>query len=495
VPPVLPERRFLAGCETMSDFWSRIALPLALALFCLYALYDVISSPGSLNGWGYLAAAIFLEMLVVVVWDYRRRFFPFLIAVFLLAGMDLPLEGVATTARWVVLAVGAMAGIVIYLRDRGHFFAPFHLVAFFCVVAALVSAMVSSLPRVALLKAGSLLLVFLYGACGARLAVHGREARFFLGLLLGCEFMAYFGAVCYFILHRSVFGNTNSLGAIMGIVVLPVLLWGVLISEAVPASVKRRRTFALVLSILLLLTSYARASIVGATVASLLLCLGVRRYRLLVKGAGIALVGAMLVAALVPVKKEESKSFIAAFLYKGHEDVGIMGSRKTPWEKTVAVIQRHPWFGAGFGTSATSVDPNKVGTFATTAASSREHGNSYLAILDWVGIMGVIPFAALIGMTAFNVGRVIVWLRRTGSPFSPAVPLAAVLVAGLIHATFEDWLFAVGYYICVFFWPMAFMLADVLRSQAAKPVPSRYPESRYPSRPWAGSYGVATPGA
>ncbi len=172
-----------------------------------------------------------------------------------------------------------------------------------------------------------------------------------------------------------------------------------------------------------------------------------------------------------------------------------MGSRKSPWEKTVAVIQRHPWFGAGFGTSATSVDPNKVGTFATTAASSREHGNSYLAILDWVGIVGVIPFAALIGMTAFNVGRVLVWIRRTGSPFSPAVPLAAVLVAGLIHATFEDWLFAVGYYICVFFWPMAFMLADVLRSQAAKPVPSRYPESRYPSRPWAGSYGVATPGA
>jgi hypothetical protein len=35
-----------------------------------------------------------------------------------------------------------------------------------------------------------------------------------------------------------------------------------------------------------------------------------------------------------------------------------------------------------------------------------------------------------------------------------------VLLAGLIHASLEDWLFAPGYYLCVFFWSMAFVLAD-----------------------------------
>jgi hypothetical protein len=37
-----------------------------------------------------------------------------------------------------------------------------------------------------------------------------------------------------------------------------------------------------------------------------------------------------------------------------------------------------------------------------------------------------------------------------------------VMIAGLIHAGFEDWLFAVGYYLCVFFWSLAFVLIDVL---------------------------------
>ena len=55
-------------------------------------------------------------------------------------------------------------------------------------------------------------------------------------------------------------------------------------------------------------------------------------------------------------------------------------------------------------------------------------------------------------------------LRRSGNIFAPAVPAAAILVAGLIDAGFEDWLFAVGYYLSVFLWVMAFILVDLLRS-------------------------------
>jgi hypothetical protein len=42
--------------------------------------------------------------------------------------------------------------------------------------------------------------------------------------------------------------------------------------------------------------------------------------------------------------------------------------------------------------------------------------------------------------------------------------MAMVLMAGLVHAFFEDWLFAVGYHLCVFFWIMAFLLKDLLPS-------------------------------
>jgi len=52
-------------------------------------------------------------------------------------------------------------------------------------------------------------------------------------------------------------------------------------------------------------------------------------------------------------------------------------------------------------------------------------------------------------------------LRRTGDVWSPAVPAAAILIAGLVDAAFEDWMFAVGYYLCVFFWSIAFILVDL----------------------------------
>ena len=44
----------------------------------------------------------------------------------------------------------------------------------------------------------------------------------------------------------------------------------------------------------------------------------------------------------------------------------------------------------------------------------------------------------------------------------PELAIALILAAGLIHAGFEDWLFAVGNYLCVFFWSLAFILIDLV---------------------------------
>jgi hypothetical protein len=106
----------------------------------------------------------------------------------------------------------------------------------------------------------------------------------------------------------------------------------------------------------------------------------------------------------------------------------------------------------------------------------REHGNSYLAIAEWVGLLGVVPFYSLIVMAAVNVGKVFSMLRRTSDVYSPAVPAAAIVAAGLFHAMFEDWMFAVGYYLCVFFWAIAFILVDIV----PKPVVVYAPESATP---------------
>src|SRR5262249_51199495 len=157
---------------------------------------------------------------------------------------------------------GAMMGVVKWVeRERRLHFSAIHLVAILCVASAIVSAFVSTRTQTSLLKAGSLCLLFVYGCCGIRVAVAGREKQFFRGLLLACEITSYLSGIFYLVLHFSVYGNPNSLGAIMGVVVVPFLTWGVLIAEN--TNLLYRRSFALSLAALLLLIATSRAGILA----------------------------------------------------------------------------------------------------------------------------------------------------------------------------------------------------------------------------------------
>jgi O-antigen ligase len=473
----------------MSDRLSRFFLPVIIAISCVIAVGAAAFRPTYFSSSDELATLLFLQVLLAAIWNYRARFFPLLLATFLWAGMAVPLNGVWSSGRWVVLAVGALSGLVVYARDQRYSFTTFHLVAFFCVVAALVSAAVSAYPRLSFLKATSLLLLFLYGSFGARLTVTGREAKFFSKLLLACELLVYITAVAYFIFHAEIFGNPNSLGAVMGVAAVPILLWGILASQR--PTTRWRRTLAFALALLLLFSSYARAGIAGAVVSCILLCVALRRYGLLLRGLGIALALAAFVAAAVPFHQQPSESLTSVFVYKGRREDGILASRRPIWDETVSTIQEHPWWGSGFGTSPTSSEVvQQPESFESLREATREHGNSYLAITEWVGFVGDIPFFGLVVLVSINVGRALAQTRRTGNVLSPVIPLAGVLAAGLVHAAFEDWLFAPGYYLCVLFWTLAFIIVDVLPATTASAAPAAH------SVPltWTDGFGAATPG-
>jgi O-antigen ligase len=479
----------------MGEGPARLLLPAIFLTGCMFVLYRMVRHPGTTGGYVILAGLLGAEVLLLALWDYRARFFPLLVIAFLLGGMDVPYHGVWAIARWFVLIAGALAGFVVYLRDRQHHFSGLHLVALACLATALVSALTSAFPRVALLKTASLALLFIYGATGARLAIRGREAKFFRGLLWACEVLVYVSALSYYAAGYALYGNPNSLGAVMGIVVVPVLLWGVLIGEHTPAF--RHRIVALLLGLLLLLNSYSRASIAAAFISGVLLCVALHRYRIL--AAGITLmVSAALVATIVRPLTDvgpgsRTGTLADVFLYKGKPQSGLLGSRQSPWDETVASVRKYPWFGTGFGTSASSYDaPEKAGPYASNRATTREHGDSYLAIVEWLGLLGVVPFFILIFLTAWNAGRVWVWVRRTGSPFSPAIPIAMVLTAGIAHAAFEDWMFAVGYYMCVFFWSLAFAVVDLMPAYEHAPK-SKRARVAVAARIWSSGYAGADP--
>ena len=438
-----------------------------LLLLILLRRPDYLASPYSLG------AVIAAQVVFAALSRYRKSFFLILMAAFLWAGADLPLRMIWLEGRWVVLAIGALAGFAIYMKDSHHYFGTFHLVAFFCVLSAVVSALVSAYPEEALLKALSLLLLFLYGSAGARLAAPlFNPEKFFRGLLLACEIVAYVSAGCYFLVHFEVFGNPNSLGVVMGVAVVPVLFWGVLAARS--RGERRRRSFALALAMLALMSSFSRASVSAALLSCLMIGIMVRQFRMLLKGAAATVVIATLVVMFVPLPEDTprwngSESIVSLFLYKGKPQTGLMSSRQGPWEETWAVIKDHPWFGSGFGTSVTNDDVSQFVPVHSHFDSRvvREHGNSYLAIAEWTGLLGVLPFYFMVALMAANVRKAFSAVRQSGDVFSPMIPAAAIVAAGLIHATFEDWMFAVGYYVCVFFWTIAFIFVDVLHQPHA----------------------------
>ena len=472
----------------------KLAVVAAVMLGALALLWYAQSRPGLFSNSYYLGGILLLELILINLWHYERTFLPFLLLVFLWAGMDLPLSSSAgLTVRWVVLGFGALAGYMMWMKHRREQpLTLFHLMAFFCVISALVSAIVSDYPEVALLKVLSLVMLFLYCACGARYAIHGREPQFVRGLVLACELIVYLSAVAYLILGREVYGNRNSLGAVMGIIAFPVLAWAALASDN--PGLRRRLGACLLLSGFLLYFSSSRASIAGAVVSGTVLCLVTARRRALLRGAFLV---ALFLTVAGAVNPAGFQGFLAAqtasIVYK-HDQAGhnLMASREGPWKDTVSSIERHPWFGSGFGTSDMGEeDVQTVSHLETAEGSNREHGNSYLAMVEYMGLLGILPFLGLVLLTLRNVSKVCAWMRRTGKFGHYAVPLAMVVIAGLVHAFFEDWLFAVGSYLCLFFWISAFALTEFV--PATMTVSSRTPRS---STSWPADikFGAPAPG-
>jgi O-Antigen ligase len=443
--------------------WLTIALAVA-TLIGGFAL--AMFHPGYIGDLNNLGAVLVVELLLVCAWHYQQLFFPLLMITFVWAGTGFPFSGAWQTARWGVLAAGAFLGFVLWLRARRLYLRAFHYFFFAGVCAALASALSSPYPTVALLKVFSLFLLFLYGAMGARLAISARYKTFIPHFVTGCEIALWTITAAVLVIGGGVFGNQNSIGAIMGVCLFPPLLWGSLV--ATTPGVRRRRVLALGICTILLCSSLARAGMLAALVSAVVLLVTLRRYKLLVAFACAASAALAIASFVAPASINELTS---SMVYKQNSrETGILQSRRSVWRQTMSSIEQHPWFGSGFGTTADGDAWNRV-YVTTTSEINREHGNSYLEMLEWLGVLGILPFAAVILLLLRQVARVCLWMRRTGSALHPAAPLAAVVVAGLVHAIFEDWLLAVGYYLTVFFWPLAFSLMDLGPQKLFAPAP------------------------
>jgi O-antigen ligase len=412
-----------------------------------------------------MGAILVAEVVLACLWRFETVFFPVTLGCFFVAGTGLPLSGQSVTLRWVFLFVGAAAGFSVWMRDsRERHFGAFHLIALFAVLAAAASATGSSTPETAVLKAGSIFLLFLYASTGVRAAVAGREKSFVSGLVLGCEALVFFISASY-LAGFNMFGNPNNLGSFVGVIATPIVLWGALTAES--RVQRQHRYLALGLCGVLLYVSVCRAAIIADLILIFAVTIAMRRPRMLVRAifAGALLFEVMAMASPSHLH-QVADTLSGKFIYKVERNPahpGILGSRLSPWDDTVSAVKRHPWFGTGFGTSdlgEVSFGVQQSST-STLDGSNREHGSSYLALAEYMGILGILPFLVLLFLLVRASLRSLSWMRKTRSPLHYAVPFALVTIAGLIHAGFEDWLVAPGSYVCVFFWACAFLLIDL----------------------------------
>ncbi|GEM_PF-521797 len=447
----------------MNSRLSALLIPLG-ALTVVALLFLAERRPALFTNTTYLGAILALQVVLLGLSRFEVIFFPLLMGTFLWAGSSLPFSAVGSSLRWLLLAAGALGGFVIWIKSpRSRHFGAFHLIAVFCVIAALVSSLVSETPRISLLKVGSLFLMFLYGASGARVAIAGREAKFIAGLVLACEALVYLSAISQFALGFSTFGNPNALGAIISVAAVPVLLWAALVAET--RGLRQRRFVALAVCGVLLYSVNARAALLAAAAVIVMFTVAVRHQRLLMQSAFVCVFFVTVMAVFNPTHIDEMASSLAGRVIFKKEGIhnGILGSRLSPWSDTLTVVKRHPWFGSGFGTSELGeMRPQRDGSSVyTVEGTNREHGNSYLAMAEYMGLLGAVPFVALLFMLVQVLFRTCRWMRRTGSPYHFSIPFALIAIAGLVHAGFEDWLFAVGSYLCLFFWAAAFILVDL----------------------------------
>jgi O-antigen ligase len=439
-------------------------LLVTLMTIFLLAMFLAVRHPALIANSKYISSVILAELVVFCLWRFEDRFFPLLILAFLWAGGLLPLKDAASTVRWVVLAAAAGGGFVVWLGDKRHSFGIFHFVAAAGVLAALASCVVSINRHVALLKLLSVAMLFLFAATGGRAIFWHDPAQFIRRLTRGAEAMVFISAICYFIAQFPLFGNPNSLGAVMAFIE-PLLFWQVLIKT--DPGRRQIQITALILSGMLLYTSAARAAIVSAGITTLLLCLALRRFRILPKVALTAALVVSLGGVLQPSSFPEFlRSVTGDLIYKKSGEAGIFASRLNPWNEALRSFKAHPWIGSGFGIrgQATLGD---TGALQTRSHATFEYGNSYLAILDYTGLVGITFFGGMIVLLLVRVAGVSFAIRKNPQLVSFAIPLMLVVVVGLLHAAFEDWLFAPGSYICIFFWCCAFPFMDF------KPLPVR----------------------
>lgn len=249
--------------------------------------------------------------------------------------------------------------------------------------------------------------------------------------------------------YAGIFTNPNAMG------VATALLFPVALQEAFVARTRRGRVFFATIAAVLAGEATAAGSRGGLlAVAAAYLVIGwahVRPDRSLWR----------VVAFLLPV----ALAVVGAFTVADPHRFSTENSRDRLWGVFPEVYARHPVLGTGFGTTQVVLAPLSYETGYVDERGVNFH-NSYLNLLTDIGALGAACFAGLVAVA---------WRRRKKAEGA----MAAIVVAGLVSAVFESWMFSVGSGFAFVFW---FALIEVASGTGSARAPDGSPGDRPTSR-------------
>jgi hypothetical protein len=378
-----------------------------------------------------------------------------------------------TETRWLVLAC-----LFLYLLLTSKLFCclngGFGLMLFANILWCFLTCIWSDVPELTGAKAIAFAGITLAATSGGIEWARTRAADSLLGGLFPVTLLAIFTGVFGYAtpgasveagvgvsLYRGLAGNPNMLGmlAAMG---LPYAVWHFYSSKrhGAPPRAYFVSISLLIALVLIELASMSRASflVMGCILILYLLAQQKRRQAIYV----LAIIMVAVVAVLAAPDSIHDNFW--RFADKGNPNADILFSRRSLWEVSYEQACKGGWFGGGYGVTIgeTGFD------FGLTAFGyGREKGNTQLAIMEELGLIGLWLYGLLLVSLFGHVARTFKQFQTRDDRVAFAILTGAILGMTL-NSVFEAWWVAPGSPECSYFWGLVGIALGMGRV-AAKP--------------------------
>ena len=372
--------------------------------------------------------------------------------------------GALNQFRWVMLLALVLGMLLRSSVQRSRsVWHPMHLSVFGFVLYAAISSSYSVNGLMTLLKAATFgclaVAVMLYGRLesggqsGGSCKLLGQVYWCAVIVALGCALTVIHvlpGRAGYF---AGPFANGNAIGAFIPLVA-PVLLLKLLRAFDKGALIRVANVLLTIAYFIFVLMSRSRAGLGGTFLAC-----GWWLYFAHRRAFGVFL-GGTLLAGLITFLYFPGyvQNLGQVYIYKGGSYV--LKSRAVLLRASWEAAKERPLTGGGFGVSK---GYSEHWEFAyESAGAGREKVNSYLALVEEVGLIGAGFLLLPLGWALVAAAHRLMDFRRLhqmAEEFWVILTLSACLVGGVVDASMEAWLTSVGFFSTILFWLVFGVLA------------------------------------